>query len=191
MRLAGIALAVMFALPTLSASAQQQQQQQHQQHQQHHGQQTGSHQHGTTTTTHTTTMHIYHARGYTTSGHATGATVYHASQVHSTTWVRGVTSYHMSRYHVSVNVTYVSSPRSYPSAHWAYYNGHRWWDGYWYNYWADQNWIWWNGEYGFWLSYGGINLFVYEYAPGDCNYWNGNAWVPWYDPPYTPYSCPY
>jgi hypothetical protein len=92
---------------------------------------------------------------------------------------------------MSVNATYARHPSYYGGSRWASYGGHRWYEGYWHHYWDDQGWVWWGGHYGFWLDYDGIEVFVYEDAPGDCWFWNGYGWSPWYDPPWTPYWCPY
>ncbi len=105
--------------------------------------------------------------------------------------MHSVTSYHSSRYHYGVVARYAMHPSYYGGAHWAYYGGHHWYDGYWYNYWANQDWMWWGGYFGFWLDLDGIDVFVYESSPGVCEYWNGFMWVGWYNPPWTPYYCPY
>jgi hypothetical protein len=106
--------------------------------------------------------------------------------VRNTQVYRDITNYHINRYHTTVNVAFAAHPGS-DHGYWA--NG--WYHGYWYDYWANQNWTSWGGHTGFWLSLDGLNVFVYEYSPGVCWYWNGYQWVPWYNPPYTPYYCPY
>ncbi len=178
---------------------------------------TTSHYH--TTTTHYTTTTSHHVtttrRATTTHAGLSGGSVtghYHSSVTHytsyrsshvvrtsyggtrlrSTGFVHSLSSYHAAHYGgVSVNVSYALHPGGYPGAHWMYYGGHRWYDGYWYNYWGNQPWLWWGGYYGFWIDLDGIQVFVYESSPGECMFWNGYAWTPWYDPPYTPYYCPY
>lgn len=99
---------------------------------------------------------------------------------------KDITSYHINHYHTTVNVKYAGHPGS-DRGYWA--NG--WYHGYWHDYWANQDWTAWGGHYGFWLNLDGLNAFVYEYSPGVCWYWNGYAWTPWWNPPYTPYECPY
>lgn len=106
--------------------------------------------------------------------------------IHDTTVYKDITNYHINQYHTTFNVRYAAHPGS-DQGYWA--NG--WYHGYWHDYWINQPWVSWSGHYGFWLSLDGLNLFVYEYSPGVCWYWNGYAWVPWYNPPYTPYECPY
>jgi hypothetical protein len=131
---------------------------------------------------------LYHA---TRTQHATSTQV-GTVRLRSTSFVRGVTSYHSGRYHgAALNATYARHPSDYGGSHWASYGGHRWYDGYWHNYWTSQDWVWWGGHYGFWLDVDGIEVFVYEYAPGDCQFWNGSGWASWYDAPFTPYYCPY
>jgi len=143
-------------------------------------------------TYHPVTPSYHHTSPSSSSGGShTTRTMYGSVHMRSSSWVRGLSSYHQSRYHVSINITFAQHPYHYPNAHWSYYNGHRWWDGYWHYYWIDQDWMWWNGEYGFWLDYDGIDVFVYEYSPGLCRFWDGYEWAPWYDPPWTPYYCPY
>ena len=66
-----------------------------------------------------------------------------------------------------------------------------WYHGYWHEYWNREAWISWHGHYGFWLTFNGLDAFVYEYTPGVCSYWDGTEWVPWWNPPYTPYHCPF
>jgi hypothetical protein len=77
------------------------------------------------------------------------------------------------------------------ATHYNGYWGGGWYHGYWHDYWAYQPWVWYNGFYGFWLPVAEVNVFVRETEPGACQYWNGDEWVPWWDPPYTPYYCPY
>jgi len=98
----------------------------------------------------------------------------------------GVSAYHRAHYTASLNKTYALHPHDY---HGHYAGG--WYHGYWHEYWAAQPWLWFNGYYGFWLDIPPTVVFVAEMAPGVCVYWNGYAWVPYWDPPYTPYYCPY
>jgi hypothetical protein len=99
---------------------------------------------------------------------------------------RDVTNYHINRYHTTVNVTYAARPGS-DRGYW----GNGWYHGYWHDYWLNQDWTNWGGHYGFWFNLDGVNVFLYEYSPGVCWYWNGYQWLPWWNPPYTPYYCPY
>jgi hypothetical protein len=99
---------------------------------------------------------------------------------------RDINNYHVNEYHTTFNVTYAAHPGS-DRGYW----GNGWYHGYWHDYWAQQNWTSWGGHYGFWLALDGLNVFVYEYSPGVCWYWDGSEWAPWYNPPYTPYDCPY
>jgi hypothetical protein len=88
-----------------------------------------------------------------------------------------VSAYHQTHYGTAVNPAYAL----HPSEH----------HGYWHQYWANQPWIRYNGHYGFWLALGATAVFVAETSPGICAYWNGYAWVPYWNPPHTPYHCPY
>jgi hypothetical protein len=106
--------------------------------------------------------------------------------IRNTQVIRDITNYHINRYHTTINVAFAAHRGS---DHGYWNNG--WYHGYWHDYWDNQNWVSWGGHYGFWLALDGLNVFVYEYSPGDCWYWNGYEWVPWYNPPYTPYYCPY
>jgi len=106
--------------------------------------------------------------------------------IRNTQVLRDITNYHINRYHTTANVRFAAHPGS-DRGYWS--NG--WYHGYWHDYWANQNWVSWGGHYGFWLTLDGLNVFVYEYSPGTCWYWNGYQYVPWYNPPYTPYNCPY
>jgi hypothetical protein len=106
--------------------------------------------------------------------------------VHDNTVYRDITNYHINIYHTTVNIDYASRPGS-DGGYWQ--NG--WYHGYWHDYWSQQPWINWSNHYGFWLDLDGMNVFVYEYSPGVCWYWNGSSWQPWYNPPYTLYECPY
>jgi len=103
---------------------------------------------------------------------------------------KDVTSYHINKYHTTVNVTYAGHPGS-DHGSWRYSGQVRWYDGYWHDYWTNEQWTNWGGHYGFWLNLDGLNFFVYEYSPGVCWYWNGYEWTPWWNPPFTPYYCPY
>ncbi len=103
---------------------------------------------------------------------------------------KNITNYHINQYHTTVNVTYAAHPGS-DRGIWVNNGGVRWYNGYWHDYWNQESWIDWGGHYGFWLSLDGLNVFVYEYSPGVCWYWNGYEWAPWWNPPYTPYYCPY
>jgi hypothetical protein len=110
----------------------------------------------------------------------------------SLAYVRDVNFYHRSNYDgETYDMRYVDHPLWWPGAHWVYYGKHPWYDGYWHHYWRRESWRWWGGNYGFWLNYGGVTVFVYEYWPGDCWYWNGHEWAPWYDPPAISHWCPY
>jgi hypothetical protein len=100
---------------------------------------------------------------------------------------RSVTVYHNAQYQIRLNPYYALHPAFYPHGYW----GAGWYHGYWHGYWAHEPWLWYNGAYGFWLSLAGTEVFVREVAPGVCSYWNGAGWVPWWNPPYTPYYCPY
>ncbi|HXW77533.1 MAG TPA: hypothetical protein VEJ20_08995 [Candidatus Eremiobacteraceae bacterium] len=106
--------------------------------------------------------------------------------IHDTTVYQDITNYHINEYHTTVNVYYAGHP-GIDHGYWT--NG--WYHGYWHDYWQNQQWMWWSNHYGFWLDLDGMNVFVYEYSPGVCWYWNGYEWLPWYNPPYTPYQCPY
>lgn len=106
--------------------------------------------------------------------------------IRNTQVYRDINNYHVNQYHTNVNVGYAAHPGSDRGY---YANG--WYHGYWHDYWAQQNWTSWGGHYGFWLALDGLNVFVYEYSPGVCWYWNGYEWAPWYNPPYTSYDCPY
>jgi hypothetical protein len=97
-----------------------------------------------------------------------------------------VSSYHYAHYHTNVNRVYALHPHDYHG----YWKG-GWYHGYWYGYWGAQPWLWYQGYYGFWLAAPTTTIFVAETAPGVCSYWNGYAWVPYWNPPYTPYYCPY
>jgi len=97
-----------------------------------------------------------------------------------------ITNYHINRYHTTVNTAYAGHPGS-DRGYWS--SG--WYHGYWHDYWQNQDWTNWGGHYGFWLNLDGVNVFAYEYSTGVCWYWNGYQWVPWWNPPYTPYECPY
>jgi hypothetical protein len=97
-----------------------------------------------------------------------------------------VRSYHDLHSTVVLNRVYALHPR--------YYHGHwagGWYHGYWYGFWAGMPWAWYQGNYGFWLTVAAASVFVAETSPGVCSYWNGYAWVPYWNPPYTPYYCPY
>jgi hypothetical protein len=122
---------------------------------------------------------------------STTRTQYGSTRLRSSSFVLSVSSYHTSRYGAGVDARYASHPSYYGGAQWASSGGGRWYNGYWHRYWGNQDWLWWNSHYGFWLDLNGINVFVYESAPGDCQLWNGYAWISWYDPPFTPYGCPY
>jgi hypothetical protein len=99
---------------------------------------------------------------------------------------RSIRAYHYERYHTVVVTRYINHPELY---HGYWHDG--WYDGYWHSYWANEPWTWFNGNYGFWFDNGGVSTFVYEESPGVCSYWNGAGWMPWYDPPLSPYPCPY
>jgi len=99
---------------------------------------------------------------------------------------RDINNYHINQYHTTVNIGFASRPGS-DRGYW----GNGWYHGYWHDYWQRQNWTNWGGHYGFWFALDGINVFVYEYSPGVCWYWDGSEYAPWYNPPYTPYDCPY
>ena len=99
---------------------------------------------------------------------------------------RGVSSYHAAHYHAAVVDRFARYPRLYNG----YWSG-GWYHGYWRSYWIAEPWVTFAGYYGFWLAVGGVSTFVYESGPGVCSYWNGVVWVAWYNPPYTPYYCPY
>jgi hypothetical protein len=101
-----------------------------------------------------------------------------------------VSNYHINKYHTTVNTAYAAHPGS-DHGQWVNADGTRWYNGYWHDYWKNEEWTNWGGHYGFWLNLDGVNDFVYEYSPGVCWYWNGYEWGPWYNPPYTPYECPY
>jgi hypothetical protein len=100
---------------------------------------------------------------------------------------RSVTSVHDRDSVVRINTVYAEHAAFFHGAYW----GDGWYHGYWHSYWAAQPWAWYNGSYGFWLAAAGVNVFLTETSPGVCSYWNGVAWVPYYNPPYTPYYCPY
>jgi hypothetical protein len=92
----------------------------------------------------------------------------------------------LNAYHSTLNEEFAAHPGS---DHGYWRNG--WYHGYWHDYWDRERWIVWQGHYGFWLTFNGLNAFVYEYTPGVCSYWDGTEWVPWWNPPYTPYRCPF
>ncbi len=106
---------------------------------------------------------------------------------HGTARYRGTTHYSSGR---TVNVTYVRNAGAYPGATWVFSNQGRWYNGYWHNYWSGASWVWFQGFYGFWFPLDGATVFVYEVAPGVCQYWDGAEWVAYYDPT-TGYYCPY
>jgi len=97
-----------------------------------------------------------------------------------------VSAFHQDRSTIVLNRVYALRPVLYHG-----YWGGGWYHGYWHAYWAAQPWFWYGGYYGFWLSVAAASVFVAETAPGVCGYWNGYAWVPYWNPPYTPYYCPY
>jgi len=103
---------------------------------------------------------------------------------------KDVTAYHINKYHTTINTAYAAHPGS-DHGQWATTGGTRWYNGYWHDYWNNEQWTNWGGHYGFWLNLDGLNAFVYEYSPGVCWYWNGYEWSPWWNPPLTPYYCPY
>lgn len=107
--------------------------------------------------------------------------------VNGTPYYRGTTHYTSSH---TPNATYARNANAYPGASWVYTGGHRWYNGYWHQYWASADWVWYNGFYGFWFPLDGVTVFVYEAAPGVCQYWDGSQWVPYYDPS-TGFYCPY
>ena len=97
-----------------------------------------------------------------------------------------VSRYHAEHYHVALVERYAR----YPNLYNGYWSG-GWYHGYWRSYWIDEPWVVFDGYYGFWIAVAGVSTFVYESAPDVCSYWNGETWVAWYSPPYTPYYCPY
>ncbi len=104
-----------------------------------------------------------------------------------TSYYRGTTHYSSGQ---ALNASYARDAASYPGGAWVYGNGGRWYNGYWHSYWANADWVWFDGFYGFWFPLDGATVFVYESAPGVCEYWDGSEWVPYYDPD-TGYYCPY
>ncbi len=99
---------------------------------------------------------------------------------------RALSRYHTARYRTMLDVRYARDPAAFHG----YWND-GWYHGYWHEYWDQESWITFQDHYGFWIDLDGVSTFVYESAPGECMYWNGYVWVPWYDPPETPYGCPY
>lgn len=94
--------------------------------------------------------------------------------------------YHDEHYRTHFDARFARDPRSYHG-----YWGGGYYHGYWHGYWENQPWVVYGDHYGFWLNVGGVSTFVTETSPGTCAYWNGEGWVAWYNPPYTPYGCPY
>jgi hypothetical protein len=107
--------------------------------------------------------------------------------VHGTPYYQGTTHY---RNPGTLNAFYARHPNSYPGGAWVYTNGRRWYNGYWHRYWTGAHWTWFRGFYGFWFPLNLLTVFVYEAAPGVCDYWDGYEWIPYYDP-LTGYYCPY
>jgi hypothetical protein len=106
--------------------------------------------------------------------------------IHGTPYYRGTTHYVNPD---SYNGYYARHPNMYPGS-WVYTGGRRWYNGYWHSYWGRERWVWFGGFYGFWYPLNFLTVFVYEAAPGVCQYWDGYGWVPYYDPA-TGYYCPY
>lgn len=151
---------------------------------------------------HSTASHASFGAWHSAGGHTTplshGAVPARGSQApqqhivpnstyHGAPYYRGTTHYTSSH---ALNASYARNAGSYPGAAWVFSGNGRWYNGYWHNYWANADWVWFNGFYGFWFPLDGVNVFVYEVAPGVCQYWDGNEWVPYYDPD-TGYYCPY
>jgi hypothetical protein len=131
---------------------------------------------------------IYNGENYhqANSHGVTGIVDGHISRRTDRSFYRDISSYHDARSTVRIRAEYARYPEHYHG-----YWGGGWYHGYFHEYWAYQPWVWYSGYYGFWLPVGGVNVFVRETEPGVCHYWNGDAWVSWWDPPYTPYYCPY
>lgn len=107
--------------------------------------------------------------------------------INGTPYYRGTTHYSNPG---PLNDYYARHPNMYPGGSWSYSRGSRWYNGYWHHYWGGAHWTWFGGFYGFWFPLNAITVFVYEAAPGVCQYWDGYEWVPYYDPD-TGYYCPY
>jgi hypothetical protein len=146
--------------------------------------------HPSSTNYHASTNHhasstIYHAsklapaHSYVTSGVSHG-------KITNLKFYRSIEAYHDAQSKIRLNAEYARNPAKF-HGYWA--GG--WYHGYWHQYWAANEWAWYQGGYGFWLPVYGTTVFLQETSPGVCSYWNGFAWVSWWNPPFTPYTCPY
>jgi hypothetical protein len=167
---------------------------------------TGSHTptkfHPATTTYHSasTNYHAAPASGHSTAVKSSVSSTNHRSELLAPGVTRGIARGKISNPRFYGGITALHDAHStlrlvrqyalHPALYRGYWAG-GWYHGYWHQYWAYQPWAWYNNHYGFWLANNSANVFVVETTPGVCSYWNGFAWVSWWNPPYTPYYCPY